>query len=248
MNDATQTETMQSEKKNTALAGILFIIGTISGILSYIVTGPILNGSAFLEKISGNENLIILGSLLVLCMGLSLAMVPVVLYPILRKHSQTLAMGYVVFRGGLETVTYLIIVLSWLITIPLSHAYNTAGTQEASTLLATGKLLLETVNIGAALTAIVFPLGAIMLYVALYQTRLIPRWLSIWGLAAVIIHLITTGVGGLLPLSPALSTIRDILNAPILVQEMVMAIWFIVKGFNSSSAVSVTARLAVSNH
>ncbi|QLQ06801.1 MAG: hypothetical protein HZY76_12605 [Anaerolineae bacterium] len=50
---------------------------------------------------------------------------------------------------------------------------------------------------------------------------------------AVVLHLTLTGLAGLANLSePAL--IQGIANAPILVQEMVMAVWLIVKGFNLS--------------
>ncbi len=249
MNTVIPQGTKNNQRKVAALVGILFIIGTVSGILSYVLTGPILDGPAYLEKIPGHETQVILGALCVLSMGLSLALMAIVMYPILQKHNQTLAIGYVVFRGGLEPVTYLVIVISWLLTIPLSREFVSAGAETTPAIQTTGRLLLEAVKIGAPLTAIVFPIGAIMFYVVLYQTRMIPRWLSIWGLAAVIIHLFSTGLAGFFPLSPAMLSVQNILNMPIMVQEMVMAAWFITRGFNPpDSTTTETIQLAVSQY
>jgi len=91
---------MNSEKKTARIVGVLFIIGTVAGILSRVIAGPILNSSDYLIKVSANENQIIIGSLFVLIMAFALAMVPVVMFSIFKKYNEVLAVGYVVFRGG----------------------------------------------------------------------------------------------------------------------------------------------------
>ena len=73
--------------------------------LSAVVTGPVLDGSDYLVEVAANGNQMIIGALLVLTMGLALAIVPVMMFPVFRKHNEALALGYVVFRGGLEAVT-----------------------------------------------------------------------------------------------------------------------------------------------
>lgn len=73
--------------------------------LSAVVTGPVLDGSDYLVEVTANGNQMIIGALLVLTMGLALAIVPVMMFPVFRKHNEALALGYVVFRGGLEAVT-----------------------------------------------------------------------------------------------------------------------------------------------
>jgi hypothetical protein len=85
--------------------GALFIVGTVAGVLSAVVTGPVLDGSDYLVEVTANGNQTIIGALLVLTMGLALAIVPVMMFPVFRKHNEALALGYVVFRGGLEAVT-----------------------------------------------------------------------------------------------------------------------------------------------
>jgi Domain of unknown function (DUF4386) len=81
-------------------------------------------------------------------------------FPILRKHKEALALGYVVFRGGLEAVSYLAIATSWLLLVPLSQIYAQAGAVDASNIQALGTLLPEAKEIGSILT-IVFCLGAL---------------------------------------------------------------------------------------
>ncbi len=177
---------LNTNKKIAVIVGVLFIIGTAAGISSVIFTGPVLGSPDYLNLIAANPNSLVNGALMVLVMGLALAMVPVVIYPVLKEQNSILALGYVVFRGALEPITYMINVLSWLLLVPLSREYLTDGPAAASNILALGNLALEAVKIGATLCSIVFPLGAVMLYIVLYQGKLIPRWLSVWGLLAVI--------------------------------------------------------------
>ncbi len=88
--------------------GILFIIGTVAGILSAVVTAPILDSPDYLIKIAASENQIVLGTIFVLIMGFALAMLPVILFPIFKKYNEALALGAVVFRGALEAVPILL--------------------------------------------------------------------------------------------------------------------------------------------
>ena len=170
-----------------------------------------------------------------LIMALALAIVPVVMFPIAKKHNKVLALGYVVFRGALETVTYIAVVISWLLLLTLSHEFVKAGAPDASNFQILGTLLLDAgVQIDHILT-IVFSLGALMFYYLFYQSKLIPRWLAGWGFIGSILVL-AVGVLGMFGL------VLEILWAPLGVQEMVLAVWLIVKGFNSSAIASASAK------
>jgi len=230
---------MNTYRKAAIIVGVLYIIGTISGFMSLVFTGPIRNAQDSLISVSTNENQIIFGALFVLIMGLALAMVPVTAFPILRKHNETLALGYVVFRGGLEAVTYMATTISWLLLLPLSKVYQ-AGTPDASNLQALGGVLLNVEEI-ADIGGIVFCLGALMFYYVLYRSKLIPRWLSGWGLIAIIINLAAVFLS-IFGLIGQLSTAGIVLEIPTGIQEMVMAIWLIVKGFNPSAIASLSAK------
>ena len=232
---------MNTNRNTARIVGALFIIGTVAGILSVVFTGSILNDPDYLIKVSANENQIVIGALFVLTMGFALAMVPVMLFPILKKHNEALALGYVVFRGALETVTYIAMVISWLLLIILSQEYVKAGTPDASYFQTLGALLLKGSDSINTILVIVFGLGALILYYLFYQSKLIPRWLSGWGFIAIILNL-ATGFLILFRLQSPSSTINTVMNLPIFLQEMFMAVWLIVKGFNSSAIASESAK------
>ena len=234
---------MNTYRKTAIIVGVLYIIGTVAGILCKVLTGSIQNDLNLLTKVTANENQIIIGALFLLIMGLALAMVPVMMFPILKKHNSALALGYVVYRGALETVTYIAMVISWLFLIIVSQEYVKAGAPDASYFQTLGTLLLNGNDSISTISQIVFPLGALIFYFLLYQSKLIPRWISGWGLIAAILWIAVTLLD-LFGIIGAWSTVQVVLALPIGLQEMVMAVWLIVKGFNPSAIASLSAKTA----
>jgi hypothetical protein len=152
---------MNTKRKTAIIVGVLYIIGTVSGFLTLVVTKPILDAPDYLVKVSATGKHVITGALLMLIMGVALAMVPVARFSILKRQNEALALVYVVFRGGLETVTYIGVAISWLLLLPLSEAYVQAGTPNASSFQPLGMLLLKAAETSANTTEIIFPLGAL---------------------------------------------------------------------------------------
>ncbi len=232
-----------TNRKAAIIVGVLYIIGTVAGILSVVFSTPILNGPYFLSKVSANENQFILAALFVLLMGLALALVPVMLFPILKKQNETLALGYIVFRGALETVAYITMVITWFLLLVLSREFVAAGAPNISYFQTLGAVLLKGHDSISPILIIVFSLGALMLYTLFYQSKLIPSWISVFGFIAITLHLVT-GFLIIFQLMSPFSTINMIVNFPIFLQEMVMAVWLIVKGFNPSAVASLSAKTA----
>jgi hypothetical protein len=222
---------MNDDRKTAIIVGVLYIVGTVAGVLSVVFSTSILDGPGFLIKISANENQFMMAALFVLTMGLALALVPVMLFPIFKKYNEAMALGYVVFRGALETVTYIAMVITWLFLLILSQEYVKAGAPDASYFQTLGTLLLKGNDLISTVLIIVFSLGALMLYYLFYRSKLIPRWISVWGFIAILLHLVT-GFLILFHLMSPFSNINTMMNLPIFLQEMVMAVWLIVKGFN----------------
>jgi hypothetical protein len=167
------------------------------------------------------------------------------MFPILKRYNEALAVGYVVFRGALEAVTYLVLVIGWISLPLIGQGYIQASAADARYFQSLGDLLLEAHDQIGHVLSIVFILGALMFYYMLYQSRLVPRWLSGWGLLAAIPYLVSSVLGLFAMLSP-MSSDQMILVLPLALQEMVLAGWLIVKGFNSSSVTLVSARAAAS--
>ncbi len=223
---------------NAAVAGVLYIIGTVAGILSLALSQPLRDARDPLAGAAANANQVIVAALCVLLMCLSLAMVPVVLYPVLKRFSQVLALGYIVFRGALETVTGLMVPIAWLVLVAMGRSYPQAAGAAAPGFQASGALLLKAGE-GNSFAGIIFCLGALMFYAVLYRSRLVPRWISAWGLAAVVPYLAAEFLA-MFALADPVSSSATLLFMPMAVQEMVLAVWLIVKGF-SSPAVALAA-------
>jgi hypothetical protein len=211
---------LSADRKAAVWIGVLYIIGTVGMVLSVVVTNAVLSGPAYLTQVAAQPNQVAVGALLLLVAGLALALVPVVFWPVGKRYNETLAMGYVVFRGGIETVLYIVTALGWLLLIALS-------TEPDAMPLASLVRTTETV-IWDQLLAIPFALGAQMFYVLLYQSRLVPRWLSTWGLVGAALYIVA-------PLGSMFELSLGFFMAPLALQEMVMAVWLIAKGFDPSA-------------
>jgi Domain of unknown function (DUF4386) len=235
--NTTKESPQGTNRKTATIVGVLFIIGTAAGILSAVVMGGILGAPDLLNTVASNANQVALGALIVLVMGLALAMVPAMMFPILKSRNEALAIGYVIFRGALETFTVLALAMCWLLLVVVARQYADSGAAVASQFGSLGILLVKAQDLIIAVGAIVFGLGALMFYYLLYQARLIPRWISGWGIVAAVAYLAAG-------LSAMFGTPLDILMMLMLLQEMVMAVWLIVKGFNSAALASEPAKTA----
>ena len=205
--------------------GILYILGTVFGILSVAVTSSISGSSDVLGAAASNEAELALGALLIVAMAFVLAMIPVVAYPILSKVDTLLARGYFLFRSVFEATTYLMVAVGWLLLITLSRSTEVPGIW--------GEALFDAEGAAVVIT-IAFLIGAAMFYLVLYRARLVPRWLSVWGLVAIVPYLVPVFLGLFSDVDVSTtSTTNVLLNAPLGLQEMVLAVWLIVKGFTS---------------
>ena len=234
---------MNSSRMNAVVVGVLFIIGTVTGAIAAAIGNPILDAPDYLTSISANESQIIIKAFLVFLMGVACAGIGLALYPIMKKYSTGLAIGVVGFRvaeGILE-------ILGGVITIgllALSQEFVKAGAPDAAYFQTIGAIIKagdEWLSNGAALQ--LWCIGALMYYTVFYHYRLVPRWLSGWGLAGITLTTMT-GVLVMLHIIPGFGTAQVAANLPIALQEMVFAVWLIAKGVNSSAVASLSAKTA----
>jgi hypothetical protein len=233
---------MNTYKKTAISVGVLFIIATVLGVLGRSFSQPILDAPDYLIKISANENQVIIGGLLSLLAAFASAGIAIGLYPVLKKHHEALALGSVGLRI-MEGMLYIVGVVGLLSILTLGQEYVKAGASNASLFQASGTSLLAVRDWAGKLSIIAFTLGALMYYYLFYQSKLIPRWLSGWGFLGAALSL----VAALLAMSGQIiyfSMVFILLQLPIGVQEMVLAVWLIVKGFNPSAIASLSAKTA----
>jgi len=237
---------MNTYRKNAIMTGVLYFLGTVFGVLSGVIGGEVVSSFSFGKPLVGVDLLSIVtaqstritaGSFLILMMGISLMAMTVFLYPIFRKDSKELAMGMVLFRGALEGTFYFLSVLGFLALVVLGNDYIITGADSAA-LQSMGNVLYWFQGRLAPTGTILFLIGAVCLYISFYRTRLIPRWLSIWGFIGVVFFM----ASALLKFFNMDSGIGFYLEMVLAPQEMVMAVWLIVKGFNRSAIAALSAK------
>ncbi len=221
-------------------AGILYITGTVAGVLSVAVIAPVGDASDPLAAAAEHSGAVVTGALLVLVMGLSLAFIPIVLFPVLRRVNEVLALGYLIVRGAIETACYVVLAIGWLLLVPVSEAM-TAGSGTASPAgVRVGNLVLDG-DAANAVLALVFCLGAGMFYTLLYRSRIVPLWISVWGLGAIAFYMVADLLA-MYGVFDANSPGQVLMFAPMFLQEMVLAVWLIARGFRPA-AVTTTSKL-----
>jgi len=231
---------MNSNRKIARIAGVLFITATVANILGVVFLNPILNNPDYLLQIFANENRVLIGALFLLIGAFASASIAISLYPILRRYNEGLALGSVGFRI-IEGVLYIVGVIGVLSLFTLSQEFVKAGAPISSYFQTSGVLLLAGYDWANLTAVLAFYLGALMYYYIFYQSKLIPRWLSGWGLVGATLGIVASMLV-MFGFISYMSTIQVVLNLPIGVQEMVLAVWLIVKGFNSSAIASGSAK------
>ena len=228
---------MDSNRKIAIIVGVLFIIATGAAVSQFAFRGSLV-APDYLVEIAADEHQVTIAAILDLVMIAAIFSIPVVLFPILRKHSENLARGYLIARI-FEAVVLVIGTISLLSLLTLSREFVASGATDASHYQTLGAVLLAacdwTLLIGGQ---IVFCLTALVLNYSLYQSRLIPRFLSGWGLIGVPLMLASGVLAMFGVVDGAFSTIGTALMLPLAVQEMVFAVWLIAKGFNPSAIAS----------
>jgi hypothetical protein len=230
---------MNTYRMNAVMAGILYFLGTVFGVvggviggevLTSLISGTPLTGVDMLGLVAANSSRLTGGAFFTLMMGISLMAMTVFLYPIFRKDSEELAMGMVLFRGALEGTFYFLSTLGFLTLVTLGNEYIATGA-DAAALQSMGNVLYQFLDRLAAVGPIFFLIGATCLYLSFYRTRLIPRWLTVWGLIGVV-----SSMASALLLFFHIDTGYGLyLEMVLFPQEMVMGVWLIIKGFNQDA-------------
>jgi len=224
--------TMDSNRKTAIIVGVLFITALVSSMQSGSLLESI-HEPDYLTAVAANENRVVTGVLLMVVLTASVVAIPIVIFPILREHSVSLALMYVgarIFEGFFDIV----IALSQLLILTLSREFVAAAAPVASHFQTSGALLQAVHDWSSILENFPYCLGALIFYYLLYRSSLIPRWLSVWGFLGAALFLATAPFR-MFDLLPPLAVI---LALPLILNELVLAITLIVKGFNSSAVAS----------
>jgi hypothetical protein len=239
---------MKNYRINAIMTGVLYFLGSAFGVASAIVGGKVISsivqtnplaGGNILDLVVDDSSRILVGAFLVLLMGISLVGMTAFLYPIFKKDNEELAMGMLLFRGAMEGAYYIIATIGFLVLLVIGNEYASAGANSTA-LQSMGNVIYKSQDLLGPIGAILFLLGAICIYVSFYRTRLIPRWISVWGLVGVVPSM-TYALLHLFGIDNGIGFYLQMILAP---QEMIMAFWLIIKGFNSDALKKLLAKKA----
>jgi hypothetical protein len=233
---------MTAHRKTAIIVGVLFIIATAFLFIGEAVYSPILGSPDYLDITYPNRIIVVIGILLEFVIVLAMPLLAVFLFPILRKHNEALALGYVGFRF-FEAVLFGVIESKKLSLINVSRDYLNNGGMDASYFQKLGSSIQSVNEWTFMIYVLVFTVGALLLYSVLYNSKLIPRFISAWGFIAAA-YLFIGSVLIMVEMFTGMSdlALQLIFTVPIAVNEMVLAIWLIGKGFNPSALASGSAK------
>ena len=227
---------MKSYRGNAIAVGVLFILCSAAAILSIVPLGATVGAPVDFAKLAGSDNAVVTTALIEFVWAATGMGIAIGLYPVLRLFNPALALGSV-FGRVVENVFILVGTLSLLALLTVSQ--QAAGSAAPPSFQATGDALVAVRDWAPGFVGpLAFGIGTLMYSYVLYRSRLIPRWLSGWGLVGAALSLVATVYAGFTQ-DFGFTTVNNVLSAPIGLQEMVLAVWLIAKGFNLSAVRSI---------
>jgi len=220
---------MKSNKKTGRLVGLLFLLIFVTSIIVYqFLQGPVLSSDDFLTATSANSNNIIISTLLLFLIGITSVVIAVILLPIFKKYSISLAFLYLAFCI-LSFIAISIDNISVLSMLELSLEYTKNGTGNSEILNSLGNIFYKKHWWTHYLSLLISCFPVFILYYTLYVSKLVPKVISIVGIIAVIfmfIEMLFSIFGNSISMNMLL---------PLGLIQLILPLWLIFKGLNSST-------------
>jgi hypothetical protein len=231
-------EEVNKHRTTARVVGVVYLAGFVVGIGGNILIQSILGAPNHLSTISAASMTVAFGAILWLMAVAGDAAHGVLMFPVLKQHSERLAVGYLAARI-VDTVFIAVMVLLLLLQIPLGNEYLKAAASNASYLQALSNVSVQVSQYAYEIGMSAVGLAGLMLCYTMYRAKLVPRWLAVWGLVgyAVIFCGMVSAVMG--------SGLGDLSSIPGGLWEVFMGVWLIVKGFSSSAFASESAKIDI---
>jgi hypothetical protein len=236
----TTKEEMNKYRTTARIVGVVYLLGFVVGIGGNIMIQSILGAPNRLAAISANSITVAIGAILWLLAVIGDAGHGVLMFPVLKQNSERMAIGYLAARI-VDAIFIAVMVLFILIQIPLGSEYLKAATSDASYLQALSTMFAQAQLYAYEIGMSALGVSGLMLCYTLYKAKLVPGWLSVWGLvgyATLLVGMLSAVTG---------SGLGDLSSLPGGLWEVFMGVWLIVKGFNSPSIASKSAKTDIAD-
>jgi len=224
------------------IVGVLYLAGMVVGIAGNLFIQSILGTPDQLSTIAASSALLAMGAVLWLSTVAGDAAHGILMFPVLKPHSERAAVGYLGARI-IDATFIAVMALLILIQIPVGIEYLNAGSSDTSYVHALSAVLTQANLYAYEFAMITVGVAGLILSFMFYRTQLVPRFLAIWGLIGYAILLL----GSVLQvLGLNLNSIHAIPGG---LWELFIGVWLIAKGFSTSSQIpsepSISARTPV---
>jgi len=234
-----------SLRRTEILVASLWIVTAIGAIAGAVLINPVINAPDYLTTVFPKSVTVVTGMLLWLVNNIGIVLIGLLMFPILKKQNESMALGYLSMRM-FEALLMTVGVAFAVLLIPLSQAFIKAGATDVTTYQAIGSILKQVESLFLNLMQLLFlGLGGLILTTMLYQTKLVPRWLSVIGIIgyALLLPAFVLTLFGVFDPTPGSGGLGSLLALPVAVWEIIlMPTWLFTKGFNVSAVASMPAK------
>ena len=231
----TAKEKMHTFRTTARVVGVVYLAGFVVGLVGNGLIQSVLGAPDHLSTVSANSMMLAIGAILWLMAVAGDTAHGVLMFPILKQHSERIALGYLASRI-VDAVFIAVFVLFILLQIPLGSEYLKAVVPNTFTLQALSTLSIQANLYAYDIGMIALGLAGLMLNYVFYRAKLVPRWIAVWGLvgyAIIFCGMVSEVMGSGLGLASSI---------PGGLWEAFTGVWLIAKGFNSSAFVSQATR------
>jgi len=219
---------MTTTRRAAAIVGTSFIVAMVASLLGGAMVEGVVAEPDYLARAAGGPATLSTGVALELVNALAVVLIAVALYPIVKRNSEGLALGYVGFRI-VEAAALVAAAIIPIRIVGLGRQVAAAEAVARSDLGVVGDQLLATrAWLAGVPVPLFFCLGAVLLYGWLIRSRMLPRFIPIWGLVGVVgialVNLVDVGT----------TTTAMILALPIILNELFMGGWLLFRGFSGA--------------
>jgi len=217
------------------VVGVVYIAGFVVGIGGNILIQSNITAPNHLATVFANSMMVAIGAILWLLGVAGDAAHGVLMFPILKGQSERMAVGYLATRI-MDALLMAIMVILLLLQIPLSGEYLKAAASNTSFLQALSAVSIQASQYAYEIAMSTLGVSGLILNITLYRAKLVPRWLSVWGLigyTVIFVGMLSALMG---------SGLGDLSSLPGGLWEVFMGIWLIAKGFNSTAIASQSAK------
>jgi hypothetical protein len=218
---------MNKHKRAARIVGALFLIAMVTSLFGGIWLESMTTVPDYLSTLAAQETQVLVGVLLELVNCMAVLGIAAALFPLMRQHSGALAAGYLGTRVVEATVLSLA-AIGPVLLVTLSQEYLEAGGSDAAFFQNAGTLVMAARGyLASLLTPIFFSLAALLLYYFLYRSRLVPRFIPIWGFIGVA----SLFAWNMLEAFGYSISVGMVFALPMILNEIFLGFWLLVKGF-----------------